>query len=276
MSSVQSSRPRHELAPFVRAYAQRTVSLIDRPWTESVPAQLEQVLNFEFGVLPGIRHRDRDVSNPILVGGAQDAFSGTLHLLPGVDSFAVFFWPCGWSQLFNIPLREITNQFYDATLVHGPTITTLWNRLGEAPAFARRVEIVEEFLMSRLCAATVDDRISRAAKYLFHRCGAVSIPTLGRQGALSLRQFQRVFLRDVGMSAKVFARVARFQAAVDAKLANPDRTWLDIAHRFGYYDQMHMVHDFRDLGRNTPTQILVEMGDVRPPALVSRRTTAAD
>src|SRR5262245_22470284 len=125
MSAVQSSRPRSELAPFVRAYAQRTVSLTDRPWTESVPAQLEQILNFELGVLPGIRHRDRDVSNPILVGGAQTTFSGTLQLVPGVESFAVFFWPCGWSQLFNVPLKEITNQFCDAALVQGSTIRTL-------------------------------------------------------------------------------------------------------------------------------------------------------
>jgi len=269
MSAVQSSRPRNELAPFVRAYAQRTVSLTDRPWTESVPAQLEQIVNFEFGVLPEIRHRDGDVSNPILVGGAQTTFSGTLHLRPGVESFAIFFWPCGWSQLFNIPPKEITNQFCDATLVQGSTIRTLWNRLGETSIFARRVEIIEEFLLSKVFDSTPEGTISRAANYLFHRCGDLKIPVLGRQGAFSLRQFQRVFLRDVGMPAKVFARIARFEAAVDAKLANPARTWLDIAHSFGYYDQMHMVHDFRDLGRNTPTQVLVEMGDVRPPALVS-------
>jgi hypothetical protein len=71
------------------------------------------------------------------------------------------------------------------------------------------------------------------------------------------------------MSPKAFARIARFEAAMDAKLANPARTWLDVAHSFGYYDQMHMVHDFKQLGRNTPTQVLLEMGDVRPSALVS-------
>jgi methylphosphotriester-DNA--protein-cysteine methyltransferase len=71
------------------------------------------------------------------------------------------------------------------------------------------------------------------------------------------------------MPPKVFARIARFQSAMDAKLASPARTWLDIAHSFGYYDQMHMVHDFQRLGRNTPTQLLLQMGDVRPSALVS-------
>lgn len=269
MPCVQSARPRAELAPFVRAYAQRTVGPTDSPWTESVPAQLEQILNLELGVLPVIRHRYRDVSREILIGGAQDGFSGTLHLLPGVVSFAVFFWPSGWSQLFNIPVNQTTNNFDDATLLHGPAIRELWNRMGEEATFARRVEIAEEFLLRRLSCAVPDNKINRLAKYLFARHGAVSIPKLGQQGALSLRHLERLFRTDVGLSPKVFARIARFQAAVDAKLANPARTWLDIAHSFGYYDQMHMVHDFERLGRNTPTQVLVQMGDVRPSALVS-------
>lgn len=269
MPCVQSARPRPELAPFVRAYAQRIVGPADPCWTQFVPAQLEQMLNLELGVLPVIRHRDRDVSQEILVGGAQGDFSGTLGLRPGVESFAVFFWPCGWSQLFNIPVCETTDHFDDATAFHGAEIREVWNRLGEERTFEGRVAILEVFLMSRLPHARTIGKISIAVKYLFECHGAVRIPKLGRQGALSLRQFERFFRSEVGMSAKAFARIARFQTAVDAKLANPARTWLDIAHSFGYYDQMHMVHDFEQLGRNTPTQVLAQMGDVRPTALVS-------
>jgi len=270
MPCVRSARPRPELAPFVRAYAQRTVSPTDASWTQSVPAQLEQVLNLEFGVLPGIRHRDRDASREILVGGAQRDFCGTLGLRPGVESFAVFFWPSGWSQLFNIPVRETTDNFDDAAGLHGNAIREVWNRMGEETTFERRIAILENFLMSQLPRVRMAGKIDIAVRYLFARHGAVRIPKLGRQEALSLRQFERLFRSEVGMSPKAFARIARFQAALDAKLANPTRTWLNIAHSFGYYDQMHMVHDFEQFGRNTPSQLLVEMGDVRPSALVSQ------
>lgn len=253
----------------MRAYAQRTVGKADPSWTQFVPAQLEQILNLEFGLLPEIRHRNRHVSQEILVGGAQGDFSGTLGLRPGVESFAVFFWPCGWSQLFDIPVRETTDHFDDAAALHGVVIREVWNRMGEERSFERRVAIVEAFLMRRLPHLRAVDKINVAIRYLFERHGAVRIPMLGRQGAFSLRQFERQFRTEVGMSAKAFARIARFQSAMDAKLANPTRTWLDIAHSFGYYDQMHMVHDFEQLGRNTPTQVLAQMGDVRPSALVS-------
>ena len=60
-----------------------------------------------------------------------------------------------------------------------------------------------------------------------------------------------------------------FKPLLMLNLASPKRTCLDIAHSFGYFDQMHMVHDFGTLGRSTPAQLLAEMGDVRPPALAS-------
>jgi AraC-like DNA-binding protein len=269
MPSVLSVRPRPELAPFVRAYAQRNVDATDPCWVQSVPAQLEQMMNFELGVLPGIFHRQTNVTSEILVGGAQEMYSGSLHLRPGVESFAVFFWPTGWSHLFHIPACELTNQFSDATAIHSQPIRTLWNRLGEASSFQRRVEITEEFLLQRISAASPREKAARAADYIFRQHGAVRIPRLGHNDWLSLRQFERRFRKDLGMSPKTFACIARFQSALDAKLANPERTWLDIAHSFGYFDQMHMIHDFERLGRNTPSELLIQMGDVRPSALVT-------
>lgn len=268
MAFVQSAHPRPELTPFVRAYAQRTVSLTDPCRTQYVPAQLEQILNLEFGVLPGIRHRDRDITREILLGGAQDDFSGTLHLRPRVESFAAFFWPFGWSRLFNLPISEITNQFDDPLPLHGAEIRRLWHRMGEETVFEKRVAIIEAFLMKRLSAASGINKLHVAIDYILRRKGKVSISKLGIPGILNLRQIERMFRTEVGMTPKTFARVARFQTALDARLKNPTATWLEIAHRVGYYDQMHMIHDFESLGRNTPTQLLLQMGDVRPSALV--------
>ena len=88
----------------------------------SVPAQLEQILNFELGVMPGIHHRDHLVSDVVAVGGAQTNFSGHLDLRAGVESFAVFFQPAGWSMLFKTPVCEMTNRFMDATAVAGSSL----------------------------------------------------------------------------------------------------------------------------------------------------------
>ena len=270
MPSLQSARPGSQLRPYVRAYAQRRIAVTDLPLIESVPAQLEQVLNFELGILPGVRHRECEIASKVWIGGAQTSFPGYMHLWPGVESFAIFFQPGGWSQFFGVPMSEITNRIYDAAAITGASMTALWNRLGEVSSFERRVAIAEEFLLNcTTIRKAPQHNMVAAAMYLFREYGNVRIATLGRRDSLSLRQFERLFHRETGMSPKVFARVARFQAALDAKLADPMRTWLDIAHSFGYYDQMHMIHDFESLGRNSPTHVITQMGDVRPPALAS-------
>ena len=77
----------------------------------------------------------------------------------------------------------------------------------------------------------------------------------GRAG-LSLRQFERRFVQQVGISPKRFARIARFEAALDRMARSPQGSWTEIAHRFGYYYQMHMVHDFSRFTGEPPTRTL--------------------
>jgi AraC-like DNA-binding protein len=272
MRILMSSQARPELRPYVRAYAQRVVEPSDQIVVQSVPAELEQILNLEFGVMPGVRHQgQRDVSHVAWLGGAQTSFSGYLELRPGVETFAVFFQPAGWSLLFKVPVAEVTDRIVDATAVPGSGLLSLWNYLGEAPTFESRVQIVEEFLLGRAARASAHNKMTSAASCIFRRHGALKISSLANEYSLGLRQFERAFERETGISPKVFARVARFQAALDARLVSQQRTWLDIAHSFGYYDQMHMIHDFEKLGRAAPTELIAQMGDVRPPALVSGR-----
>lgn len=272
MEVVLSRESQQELRPFVRAYAQRIVDSTGPPLINCVPAQLEQVMNFELGVLPGIRHREHTVSDVVWIGGAQTAFAGLMELHPGVHSFAIFFQPAGWSTLFDVPVSEITNRIVDAAAFHGPELRVLWNQLGEASCFEARIRITEAFLLNRISHFNQKKPISSmslAANLIRRQHGAVPIHILADEYSLGLRQFERNFKREVGVSPKSFARVARFQGSVDAKLARPDRSWLDIAHSFGYFDQMHMIHDFERLGRTIPSQLITQMGDIRPPALAA-------
>ncbi len=104
------------------------------------------------------------------------------------------------------------------------------------------------------------------AEHIFLLEGAVHISRLAGDVGLGLRQFERRFRESMGMSPKMFARVARFQSALDAKIAAPQRSWLEIAHHLRYHDQMHMIHDFQQLGGDTPRKLLAQIGDARPVA----------
>lgn len=72
------------------------------------------------------------------------------------------------------------------------------------------------------------------------------ISALANDAGLSVRQFERDFLQQVGIRPKLYARIVRFEAALDSKARSFTKSWTNVAHQFGYYDQMHMVHDFED------------------------------
>jgi site-specific recombinase XerD len=130
------------------------------------------------------------------------------------------------------PIHEMTNRFMDATAVVDSSFRELWNRLGEVSEFESRVLIMEKYLLDRVPRASVRNEITGSANFIFRERGAVGIAALASAHSLGLRQFERRFEREMGVSPKSFARIARFQFALDAKLVSPQRTWLDISHSF--------------------------------------------
>jgi transcriptional regulator GlxA family with amidase domain len=106
-----------------------------------------------------------------------------------------------------------------------------------------------------------------AALHMFERKGTARISDIANQTSLSLRQFERRFTSEIGIGPKLFARVARFQMVLDAKVRRRNASWLTLAHEFGYHDQMHMIRDFYGLSGFSPSSLLERLGDNRPPAL---------
>jgi AraC-like DNA-binding protein len=190
-----------------------------------------------------------------------------MHLRGGIESFGIFFSPTAFMHLFGIPGSDLTNFQGDPEGMVGHSIRPLWNRLGETSSFEDRVLIAEDFLMYRAAHTRSGSTMVAIAEYIFHHHGAMNVADLAYECSIGVRQFEREFRRHTGTSPKTFARIARFQAALDTKVSAPQRTWLDIAHCFGYYDQMDMIHDFETLGRSCPTQLIAQIGDSRSPAL---------
>lgn len=56
----------------------------------------------------------------------------------------------------------------------------------------------------------------------------------------------------MGYSPKVFSRLVRFSKAYRLKESQPRLSWTAIAHTCGYYDQMHLIKDFKEFAGALP------------------------
>lgn len=277
MHKLQSAPADPRLRPFVRAYAQRDVEVSGAGLVQPVPSSLEQIIQFDFLQPLHIELTDgrRVSSSRISLVGAHTCRKGQIHFSEKIQSFGIFFQPFGIWQLFRIPTRELTDRFYEAQHLLGRSIEHLWLALAECRTFPQRVALVEAYLLERAAKASGQTPIMKAASHLFRQRGKVRIRRIAADMDLSLRQFERRFDECTGIGPKHFARVTRFQMALDSKLTAPQRTWLSIAHDLGYHDQTHMIRDFHALGGASPTGLLGALGDMRPPALAASNPVLA-
>lgn len=159
-------------------------------------------------------------------------------------------------------MDELTDTNYEADAVLGTWIAQLREHLGNANSFDRRVRLTDHYLQHWAGHARQLDGIYVAANEIASRAGVVSIGSLARNTGLSLRQFERRFLDQIGVRPKLHARIARFQAALHSKVRSSAKTWTGVALQFGYVDQMHMIHDFREFAGESPQSILLHTGAV--------------
>lgn len=269
MHDLQCQRPCPLLRGLVRAYAQRDLGPHDIDIVEPVPARLEQTLEFQFGDSFEVVHADGQhlMAPEIVVIGAHPRGGTTIALRKGVVSFAIFFQPAGLSRLFHIPPVHLSGASHDGRGVLGKSITCLHYRLAETPTFAGRVRLIEDFLLKQAARSLFDDPMIAAATDIFALRGMLPIAEVASRHGLGNRHFERKFLKEVGVTPKLFARVARFQTALDMKLMRPQMRWIDIAHSLGYHDQMHLIHDFHDLAGDAPGLLVSQIGDARPHTL---------
>jgi AraC-like DNA-binding protein len=120
------------------------------------------------------------------------------------------------------------------------------------------VQLLNRFFLHRLQQDRPLNPTARAMHLL--ASGRCNVGDAARMTGISERQFERRSLEWAGLSPRALARVSRFQRAI-AEYRLGHSTWLDIAHKVGYYDQMHLIRDFHDLGGGAPTQIVNEILD---------------
>jgi AraC-like DNA-binding protein len=249
------------LEPFVRFYGHREALFGDAFVVHPVHARAVPILNFEFGDDDANLYVPSNGMPPILsprtvLIGMQTGRNGELHIKGKVDAFAILLQPDALNSLFGLPAEEFTDQSLAAESVLGNAISRFHEQLADCRSFEERTAVANQFLTRRALAARGRDGVSAAACQMLRGAGAARIPAMANRAGLSVRQFRRNFLQRVGMSPKLFTRIARFEALLDRMARSPGASWTEVAHRFGYYDQMHMIHEVAQFTGETPTRTL--------------------
>lgn len=199
-------------------------------------------------------HSAPDGLPPIHTGGA--ALQGPTARPAVVDTadqrsiLWVEFRPGGAAPFFP-GLAEARDKLVPLDAVWGRRGTALRDRLLAAGSPDEMVAVVEAALLAAAGPPLPDPALAAAVAAL-HR-GASVAEAADRLG-WTTKTLVRRFSAGVGLAPKRFARVRRFQRLLSAAATRPGGEWARLAADCGYHDQAHMIHDFRALAGQSPTE----------------------
>ncbi|HSZ32822.1 MAG TPA: helix-turn-helix domain-containing protein [Puia sp.] len=192
---------------------------------------------------------------PAIVGGPT---SDRINLRFGYRHHVikVSFQPGGLYRLLGIPMHSLLGKDgMDARDIWGNQINLILEQLSETASFNRMKLIIEQFLFSKSIYLKPLLPIDSVMPNIVKGGGLIPIDHLASASCLSNRQFERVFKNRIGLSPKFFSRLVRFSRAWLIKENQPDISWLQLAYKCGYHDQMHFIRDFREFTGENPTEI---------------------
>ncbi len=167
----------------------------------------------------------------------------------------VHFRPGGAAAFFAEPLGELTNLAVAAEDLWGPQLRGLREQLLEARSPAAMFDLLETAMLRRLNHPILERQvIGRAVDQFIASPSAVRVRKIREATGYSPKRFIRLFENYVGLTPKVFCRVRRFQAVLEQIVAQRAVDWAHVALDCGYFDQSHLIRDFREFSGICPSQ----------------------
>lgn len=177
-----------------------------------------------------------------------------------VEGLSVTLRPGAAAALLGLPVGEIGGSAVHLDALWQGEGTELLGRMAEAPNDAARVMLLHAVLQRRLrdsdVAAGNAAVAMRAAQLIAASGGRRSLREVATAVGVGERRLQQLFHAHVGLSPRAWSRLARMHGCLRALRMQSSPAWADVALESGFYDQSHLVNEFRALCGVTPTEFM--------------------
>lgn len=171
----------------------------------------------------------------------------------------VDFMPGALHRFLGIPMTELFDGGFDAADFWGSELRSLHEQIQQEQDIKAAKNLVEKFLINKAAALHSVLPFHEAMKDMLRKQGNIRIEDSASIACMGLRQFERKCKEIIGMGPKTYARILRFSKAYRLHEAFPGLSWTKIAYEAGYYDQMHLIRDFKLFAGVNPTIIEQEL-----------------
>lgn len=172
--------------------------------------------------------------------------------------FGIRLKPETFPMLFKASSAVLYSDYTLLENIIGNEANLLAERLVEAPDLSAIIRHTEAFLLARVNKhKQAHNYTIEAAKLIRSARGDISVEELSKSVYVSVRQLQRSFQREIGISPKTYQRIIRFRNAYrDMQQLQQTGGWAGLSYGLGYADQAHFIREFKAFSGFIPSALL--------------------
>lgn len=156
-------------------------------------------------------------------------------------------------DVLGVPAHELAGQAIPLQEFLPDVASKLLEQLTETSVASARLSLVSAELVRQVRDTSDGQRRARAAvRLLLESGGHRTVADVAEAVELGERRLQQLFHTHVGLTPRAFRRLARLHACVRALRSMDTPRWAAVATDLGFYDQAHLVKEFRALSGLTP------------------------
>jgi len=247
--NIEAHTPTELLRPFIKTYI--TIES-QGELTNNVLPDTSPVLAFRYkGKLHYVEGDIKIDLPPSSISGLRKS-RRSFNYLKDTGNILVIFKEAGASAFFKEPLHELFGESVSLNnFISRQKLSIIEEQLYEAANNARRIDLIEKFLLVKLYNYQPDKLISTAIEKIHSAKGFIKIKQLADLLYISQDAFEKRFRKIVGTSPKQFSAIVRMKSIID--IGQQKHTFTEIAYDAGYFDQAHFNKDFKLFTGLAPT-----------------------
>ena len=261
-------KPAPLLQPFIHCYALREFNTGKNAMPQPMHAMNECYMTFFLKdqynrVVDKTGKVERKMSSALVSLFTES--QGCAYYAGDFSLLSVQFKSNGFFAVFGVPQRILINSFIPLEDILGKNdYSLIKEKLQSSNRIAEMGNHLDAYFTQRLFAQKhkhYTGVIAGTSNSIFKHKGLVSVDSLACNANMSMRNFERRFVDEVGMSPKLYIRITRFFTALENKMMHPQKNWTAISHEGGYFDQAHFIKECREFSSRSPEELF----QVSPP-----------
>lgn len=170
-------------------------------------------------------------------------------------AFGIKFTPGGFFPFFGKSVSSLANCTVPAELIFGAPVKALEQSILRTEDEDEMTAIADAFLVERRPEPDAKaDQARRLVERILHEPDILTVDDFAARTGIGVRSLQRLFSQYVGVSPKWVIRRYRLHELLEQMHSGNHLDWAQLAVYLGYFDQAHLINDFKSITGYAPTE----------------------